>query len=125
MRYASAKGLEMNAPSNNNLPTLTNDVIVNLRNPDSERQAAARRQVYFRIIICLTKKGLNSLQKNKTFCFKNKEYIQLYYKKELCKKYEYFKNNNAGNFSFNRDFAGTAKNQLPVGFKKYEWGYCI
>jgi hypothetical protein len=47
MRYASAKGLEMNAPSNNNLPTLTNDVIVNLRNPenpDSERQAAARRQ---------------------------------------------------------------------------------
>jgi hypothetical protein len=44
MRYASAKGLEMNAPSNNNLPTLTNDVIVNLRNPenpDSERQAAA------------------------------------------------------------------------------------
>jgi hypothetical protein len=35
MRYASAKGLEMNAPSNNNLPTLTNDVIVNLRNPEN------------------------------------------------------------------------------------------
>ena len=47
MRYASTRGLEMNAPSNNNLPTLTNDVIVNLRNPenpDSERQAAALRQ---------------------------------------------------------------------------------
>jgi hypothetical protein len=84
MRYASAKGLEMKSTSINNLPKLTNDVIVNLRNPenpDSERQAAARRQVYFRIIICLTKKGLNSLQKNKIFYFKNKEYIRHNYKK--------------------------------------------
>jgi hypothetical protein len=35
MRYASAKGLEMKSTSINNLPTLTNDVIVNLRNPEN------------------------------------------------------------------------------------------
>jgi hypothetical protein len=35
MRNASAKGLEMKTPSNNNLPTPTNDVIVNLRNPEN------------------------------------------------------------------------------------------
>jgi hypothetical protein len=48
MSCASAKGFDMNAPSNNNnLPTLTNEVIVNLRNPvcpDSKSKAAARRQ---------------------------------------------------------------------------------
>jgi hypothetical protein len=52
----------MNAPSNNNLPTLTNDVTVNPPNPvcpDSKSKAAARRQGYFRFIIFLTKKGLN------------------------------------------------------------------
>jgi hypothetical protein len=35
MRNASAKGIEMKAPSNNNLPSQTDDVIVNPRNPDS------------------------------------------------------------------------------------------
>jgi hypothetical protein len=35
MRNASAKDLEMKAPSNNNLPTQTDDVIVNPVNPDS------------------------------------------------------------------------------------------
>jgi hypothetical protein len=52
----------MKAISNNNLPTPTNDVIVNLPNPvcpDSKPKAAARRQGYFRFIIFLTKKGLN------------------------------------------------------------------
>ena len=33
MRNASAKGLEMKAPSNNNLATQTGDVIVNPQNP--------------------------------------------------------------------------------------------
>jgi hypothetical protein len=33
MRYVSAKSLEIEAPSNNNLPTQTNDVIVNPINP--------------------------------------------------------------------------------------------
>jgi hypothetical protein len=33
MRYASAKSLEIEALSNNNLPTQTNDVIVNPINP--------------------------------------------------------------------------------------------
>jgi hypothetical protein len=36
MRYASAKGLAMKAPSNNYLPTQTIDVMVNPRNPDSK-----------------------------------------------------------------------------------------
>jgi len=52
----------MKEASNNNLATQIEDVIVNLRNPenpDSECQAAARRQGYFRFIIFLTKKGLN------------------------------------------------------------------
>jgi hypothetical protein len=33
MRNASAKSLEMKAPSHNNLTTLTNDVIANSENP--------------------------------------------------------------------------------------------
>ena len=33
LRYASAKGLTMEAPCNNNLPTQTNDVIINPENP--------------------------------------------------------------------------------------------
>jgi hypothetical protein len=44
MRYASAKSLGMKAPSNINLPTQTNDVMVNPRNPenpDSKPMAAA------------------------------------------------------------------------------------
>jgi hypothetical protein len=44
MRYASARGFEMKAPSNNNLPTPTDDVIVNPRNPvnpDSKPQVKA------------------------------------------------------------------------------------
>jgi len=39
MRYASAKGIKMKAPSNNNLPSQTDDVIVKPKNPvnsDSE-----------------------------------------------------------------------------------------
>jgi hypothetical protein len=36
MRNASAKGLTMKATCNNNLPTQTNDVIVNPENPDSK-----------------------------------------------------------------------------------------
>ncbi len=46
MRYASAEGQEMDAPFNNNLPTPTNDVIVNPvnpENPDSKPMAAARK----------------------------------------------------------------------------------
>jgi hypothetical protein len=35
MRYASAKSLAMKAVYNNNLPTQTNDVIVNPRNPEN------------------------------------------------------------------------------------------
>jgi hypothetical protein len=35
MRNASAKSLEMKAPSHNNLTTLTNDVMVNPRNPEN------------------------------------------------------------------------------------------
>jgi hypothetical protein len=45
MRYASAKGFEMKAPFNNNLPTPTSDVIFNPENPvnpDSKPMAAAR-----------------------------------------------------------------------------------
>jgi hypothetical protein len=45
MRYASARGLAMNAAFNNNLPNQTNDVMVNPRNhvnPDSKLLAAAR-----------------------------------------------------------------------------------
>jgi hypothetical protein len=38
MRYASAKGLTMKASCNKNLPTQTNDVMVNPENPDSKRQ---------------------------------------------------------------------------------------
>jgi len=38
MRYASAKGLTMKASCNKNLPTQTNDVMVNPVNPDSKRQ---------------------------------------------------------------------------------------
>jgi hypothetical protein len=41
MRNASAKGLEMKAAFNNKLPNQTNDVIVNLRNPDSKPFAAS------------------------------------------------------------------------------------
>ncbi len=33
MRYASAKGLEMKTPFNNNPPTQFGDVIINPRNP--------------------------------------------------------------------------------------------
>ena len=40
MRYASAKGLTMKVPCNNNLPTQTNDVMVNPVNPDSKLAAA-------------------------------------------------------------------------------------
>jgi hypothetical protein len=36
LRNASAKDLTMKAPFNNNLPTQTNDVIVNPENPDSK-----------------------------------------------------------------------------------------
>jgi hypothetical protein len=46
MRYAAAESQEMDAPFNNNLPTPTNDVIVNPGNPvnpDSKPVAAARR----------------------------------------------------------------------------------
>ena len=46
MRYAAAENQEMDAPFNNNLPTPTNDVIVNPGNPgnpDSKPVAAARR----------------------------------------------------------------------------------
>ena len=44
MRYASAKGLAMKAPFNNNLPTQTNDVMVNPENPENpdSNPAAAR-----------------------------------------------------------------------------------
>jgi hypothetical protein len=45
MRYASARGFEMKAPTNNNLSNQTEDVIVNPRNlvnPDSKPMAAAR-----------------------------------------------------------------------------------
>ena len=35
MRYASAKGLEMKTPFNNNLPTQIGDVIVNPGNPEN------------------------------------------------------------------------------------------
>jgi hypothetical protein len=35
MHYASAESQEMDAPFNNNLPTPTNDVMVNPVNPDS------------------------------------------------------------------------------------------
>jgi hypothetical protein len=35
MRNASAKGFEKKAPTNNNLPTQTNDVIVNPKNPEN------------------------------------------------------------------------------------------
>ena len=35
MRYASARGHEMKATFNNNLPNQTNDVIVNPRNPEN------------------------------------------------------------------------------------------
>jgi hypothetical protein len=46
MCYAAAESQEMDAPFNNNLPTPTNDVIVNPGNPvnpDSKPMAAARR----------------------------------------------------------------------------------
>jgi hypothetical protein len=36
MRYASAKGIEVKAASNNNLSTQTNDVLYNPINPDSK-----------------------------------------------------------------------------------------
>ena len=39
MRYASAKSIELEAPSSNNLPTQTNDVMgnpINPVNPDSK-----------------------------------------------------------------------------------------
>ena len=45
MRYASARGFEMKAPFNNNLPAQTNDVMVNPLNPvnpDSKPHSAAR-----------------------------------------------------------------------------------
>jgi hypothetical protein len=44
MRYASAKSLAMKAVYNNNLPTQTNDVMVNPRNPvnPDSNPAAAR-----------------------------------------------------------------------------------
>ena len=48
MRYASARGFEMKAPSNNNLTTPTDDVIVNPKNPvnpDSKHYAAARSRL--------------------------------------------------------------------------------
>ena len=35
MRYASTRGFEMKAPSNNNFPTQINDVIINPRNPEN------------------------------------------------------------------------------------------
>ena len=41
MHYASAKSQEMNASINNNLPTPTNEVMVNPGNPDSKPVAAA------------------------------------------------------------------------------------
>jgi hypothetical protein len=44
MHYASAKSLGMKAPFYNNLPMLTNDVLINPRNPvnpDSKPMAAA------------------------------------------------------------------------------------
>ena len=40
MRNASAKGLALKAACNNNLPTQTNDVMVNPENPDSNPAAA-------------------------------------------------------------------------------------
>jgi len=46
MRYAAAKGQEMKAQFNNNLPRPSNDVVVNPgnpENPDSKPMAAARR----------------------------------------------------------------------------------
>ena len=44
LRYASAKGLTMKVPCNNNLPTQTNDVMVNPENPvnPDSNPAAAR-----------------------------------------------------------------------------------
>ena len=45
MHYASAKGKEIDAPFNNNLPTPYNDVMVNPGNPvnpDSKPMSAAR-----------------------------------------------------------------------------------
>ncbi len=35
LRYAAARGFEMKAPFNNNLPNQTNDVIVNPINPEN------------------------------------------------------------------------------------------
>ena len=53
MRYAAAESQEMDAPFNNNLPTPTNDVIVNPGNPDSKPVAAARRiSIYGRVYGC-------------------------------------------------------------------------
>jgi len=37
MRNASAKSLEIKTPFNNNLPTQTEEVIINPGNPDSKR----------------------------------------------------------------------------------------
>jgi hypothetical protein len=48
MRYASARGFEIKAPFNNNLPPQTGDLIVNPINPvnpDSKRHAAARTRL--------------------------------------------------------------------------------
>ena len=42
LRNASAKGLAMKAACNNNLPTHTNDVIINPENPDSKIGCCAR-----------------------------------------------------------------------------------
>ena len=42
MCNTSAKGLIMKVPYNNNLPTQTNDVMVNPQNPDSKIGCCAR-----------------------------------------------------------------------------------
>ena len=48
MRYASGRGLEKKAAHNNNLPTQTNDVMVNPRNPvNPDSKPGIRSEFYF------------------------------------------------------------------------------
>ncbi len=56
MRYASARGLALKAPFNNNLPTQTNDVMVNPENPENPDSKTIRCARNF-----LRRKGKQSL----------------------------------------------------------------
>ena len=77
MCYTSAKGLAMKAPYNNNLPTQTNDVIVNPRNPvnpDSKPSCCAhnfQQRLGCFGIICPEnnfESGFTGLQRTFSFC---------------------------------------------------------